>query len=99
MEFDIRLGKMLGVSAGSIKDVRTSKTYKSWHTNNYVSPKKRAVVQLSMQNEFIARYDSAADAARILNKNRKGIARACSGKRKASGGFIWLHETKYKDLV
>ena len=46
----------------------------------------------NLNNNFINQYLSAADAARALGFKKGGnsaILRACNGKQKTSGGYVW----------
>ena len=58
------------------------------------NPMAVAVLQLSKSGDFIARYDSIADAEKVLNISRKSshICHCCKGQRKSSNGFIWKYE-------
>lgn len=59
------------------------------------SPKPRAIVQLDLNNNVIAIFSSAAEAANCLKIKglRSKICMCCSGKQKTAGGYIW----KYKE--
>lgn len=51
--------------------------------------KKKKVAQYSLDNTFIAEYESISEAHRVTKINRKGINDCCNGKLKTSGKFIW----------
>lgn len=51
--------------------------------------KKKKVAQYSVDNTFIAEYESISEAHRVTKINRKGINDCCNGKLKTSGNFIW----------
>lgn len=57
---------------------------------------KVKIIQLTLDNEFVAEYDSVADAARSLNKMGKangGIVECCKDRRKQCNGFKWKYKT------
>ena len=56
----------------------------------------RRVIQLSLDNKYIAEYISADEAQRITGIDRSSIRRCCdvNHKQKTAGGFIWI----YKDI-
>lgn len=51
--------------------------------------RSRAVNQYSLENAFIARYESATEARQ--KTGAKCITECCKNKRKTSGGFIWRY--------
>ena len=59
------------------------------------SPKPKAILQLDLNNNIVATFNSASEAATILGiKNlRSKICLCCCGKQKTAGGYIW----KYKE--
>ena len=64
---------------------------------NIITTKKRQynipVLQYSLDGEFIAEYNSIADAERKLGNNNTHIWDVCNGKRKKANGFIWKYKT------
>ena len=50
---------------------------------------KKPVIQYDLDMNYIASFESAAEAARQTNVNNRGISLVCKGKRKTAGGFIW----------
>ena len=64
---------------------------------NIITTKKRQytipVLQYSLDGEFIAEYNSIADAERKLGNNNTPIWDVCNRKRKKANGFIWKYET------
>lgn len=52
----------------------------------------RAVVQLSMDGVFIARYDAQHEAYRITGISQGNIGACCRGERKSTGGYKWKYE-------
>ena len=65
--------------------------YKENAIKNAMSVKK-PIFQYTKDGKFVARYDSAADAARVLGVNNTHISEAAKGKRKTSNGYIWKFE-------
>ena len=56
----------------------------------------KPVVQLRLNGEFIAFYDSAADAARSLGKkDATNINYVCLGQTKTAYGFRWMYKQQY----
>lgn len=56
------------------------------------NPMARAVIQLTLNGEFIKRFDTARDAERDTGFNNSHIAKCCKGKLKTTGGFKWRYE-------
>ena len=54
------------------------------------SPKPKAILQLDLNNNIVATFNSASEAATILGiKNlRSKICLCCCGKQKTAGGYI-----------
>lgn len=57
--------------------------------NPHRGKKGRAVAQLSKNNEIIKVYSSAMEASRETGISNNGIGRACLGKAKSAGGYLW----------
>lgn len=53
--------------------------------------RKRKVGQYDLNNNFIAEYESASEAGRILNTSRGNIQQVCDGKRKKCKGYKWKY--------
>lgn len=58
--------------------------------------KRRAVVQLDFNGNFINRYDCATVAASVTGIHWSNIASCCNKQRGNAGGFIWIYEDEYK---
>lgn len=54
--------------------------------------KKRTIQQYDLQNQFVAEYQSYADAARAIGKTPAHIIQCANGERKTAYGYKW----KYK---
>jgi hypothetical protein len=62
------------------------------HLNYIVQDnRKKEVLQFSLSGEFIAKYNSVAEASEKSGLSKTCIARVCRGERKISGGFIWSY--------
>jgi len=66
--------------------------------NEYIVPPRKPVIQLTKDGKFVHRYNSATEAADLLNLSRCEIlSRAQRGHRSEHLEFIWLFEEDYKD--
>lgn len=63
------------------------------YENNEAKPK--AVVQLTMHDEFVREFTSTSEASRCLNIQQPSISRVCNGKMKSTGGFKWLFKSDF----
>lgn len=57
-----------------------------------ISPKRKAVIQLDKNNQFIAEYQSLKEASQKTKCNISDICSCCNGKLKSAGGFIWRYK-------
>lgn len=54
---------------------------------------RRKVVQLTLNGEFVAEYDSISDAGRKTGVPRETIGKCCRGnKYKSTGGYKWQYK-------
>ncbi len=51
--------------------------------------RKKEVIQFDLNKNFIAKYESLAEASRITNASKTCIARCCRGERLNTHGFIF----------
>lgn len=58
-----------------------------------IKNQSKAVLQFSLNGEYIAEYYSATEAGRKNNCRQGGISECCNGKQKTAYGYIW----KYKE--
>ena len=58
-------------------------------TIKMIAATKKAVIQYDLHMNFIARYESGAEAERQTGVNSKSISAVCHGQRKTAGNFIW----------
>ena len=50
---------------------------------------KKPIIQLDLNDNVIAEFQSATDAANILGFERKNICACCNNKRKSANNFKW----------
>lgn len=67
-----------------------------WNYQLYLNYKlqddrKKEVFQYSLPGEFIAKYNSVAEASEKSGLSKSCISRVCRGERNTSGGFIWKY--------
>lgn len=56
---------------------------------------KTPVIQLGMNGEFIAEYESATKATRVTGVHSANILSCCYGNCKSAGGFMWICKEDY----
>ncbi len=54
----------------------------------------RKVAQYSLDNKFIAEYNSISEAGRKSGVTKSNIQHVLSGKNSTAGGFIWRYVEK-----
>lgn len=55
----------------------------------------KAVVQLSMEGEYINRYDTMLEAVKAIDGDSSCISRCCKGKVKSHKKFKWMYEADF----
>lgn len=70
---------------------RMSESQKKLYKNGYIHPRKRKIIQYSLDMEFIKEWDSMTEAAIELEINKVGISNCLRGITKKSGNFIWRY--------
>ena len=74
---------------------KMSKSIKEKYDNGWKSPVQIEIHQYDKETGFyIQSFESATQAGRVLNIDRKAITNNCVGKSKSSGGFIWSKNKK-----
>lgn len=69
-----------------------TKKFRGWKPSNHYLFKK-PVIQYSLDGKFVARHESATDAAKAVGlKNSSGVGATCRGERNKAGGFKWEYE-------
>lgn len=71
----------------------------AYYNNHYGTARARItekrsskVVQYTLDGTFVAKYPSAREAARLINKSQAAISRACLGIYKQAYGYLWKYE-------
>lgn len=62
-------------------------------SENAAKNKRKSILQLDLNQNFIRKFDSVKEAGRILKIDDGNIIKCAKGKQKTCGGFIW----KYKN--
>lgn len=70
----------------------------------YVAPKKRSeprpVVQLTLEGEFISRFDSSKEAEEMTGVKKSTIDRLCKNSTtKVRGEYRWMYEEEYEGVI
>lgn len=52
---------------------------------------KKAVVQYTLDGQFVAEYESTVNAQSKTGINQSSISKCCNNKFKTAGGFIWKY--------
>jgi hypothetical protein len=55
------------------------------------NPKSKSVLQFTLKNNFIKKWNSVMDIERELGIKSGAISNCCLGKSKTSGNFIWKY--------
>ena len=63
----------------------------SWKENqdNETAKKSKAIIQLTLEGEYIKEWSSAREAGREMGIPRANIGRVCRGQQNKTGGFRW----------
>lgn len=61
-----------------------------------INDRKVKVVCLTKEGEYVKTFDSVTDGRKFIDGKR--IHNVLIGKRKTSGGYIWIYEEKYKKM-
>ena len=77
--------------------------YKESRADDYiVKPELRkniAIVQLSIDDKFVAEYKSATEAGKMNNIDRSSIVRCCRDKQQTAYGYKWMYSEKYYQMT
>lgn len=60
--------------------------------------RQRKVVQLDINGNFIARFNSIKEASSNTKSNIGHICSCCNGKQKTANGYKWMYEENYNNL-
>lgn len=53
--------------------------------------KRKVVIQMDLEGNILAEYNSVAEASRITGVSNTCISRCCRGERKQSSGYLWRY--------
>jgi hypothetical protein len=67
-------------------------SYSSTYPMNFKDERRKEVIQLDLEYNFIAEFQSVSEASKKTRISKTCISRCCRGERQNSGGFLW----KYK---
>lgn len=64
------------------------------------NPKKqgKSIVQLTVDNKYIAEYEGLSSASSALNIDTSSICACCKGKQKTAGGYKWMYKEDWNKL-
>lgn len=60
---------------------------------------RRTVVQLDLERNFIARYNTIQDASITTKIGRNSISACCVGRTKTGGKYIWSYESVWSETT
>lgn len=55
-------------------------------------PSAKSVIQLDLEGNFVARYETVTEAGESIGKHYANIGRCCNGKAKTAYGYRWMYE-------
>lgn len=84
-------GNKLNNNINNLRKISISENVKAALYEQKTNSSAKTVAQYSLQNEYLATYPSAAEAARQLNLDSSTITKVCRGKNKTHGGFIFKY--------
>ena len=88
-----RIGNKSTVCKDCSNKLRSEKIWKARRTNGTIHPNNaKKIYQYSLDNEYIACYDSVYQASEKTGFNRKSISDAANGRQKTCGGYIWTFD-------
>lgn len=73
--------------------ITSSENQKHKYQNGDYKTSNRKVIQMDLENNIIAVFDSVAAAAQVMGATRQGIDKVCKGiqGRKTAHGFKWKY--------
>ena len=100
-------GKELGLNPSNIRNACKGNINSSggflWaypgEKATYKQKFRKDVVQYSLDGDFIATYESGAEAYRKTGVNSTQISECCNGKAKTAGGYIWKFYNPDSELL
>lgn len=64
-----------------------------------VTNQPKTVLELNLKNELLAFYKSTGEAAKRTGNQQQKISAVCCGKRKTTGGRVWIYDTVDSFLI
>ena len=61
------------------------------------SPRKRSIIQLDLDGNFINTFNSVTEASKKIGIGRANISSCLTGKIKRSGGYQWIYADNYNE--
>jgi len=57
--------------------------------------RKRKVLQIDLNDNIIAEFESSAEAERVTGISKSSVSQAANGKKKTAGGYRWRFKDEY----
>lgn len=61
------------------------------------NPRAKSVIQLKLNGEFVAEFESAVQAGKSINRDSDLINACCRQKRHTAYGYLWLYKENYTE--
>lgn len=91
LEWQNHLGNLLHAFRTGLNDgVKPRCSEDQWYPEYFV------VVQMDMDGNYIAEYETASEACRQVGPDTRKIRRVCNGERRSTGGFKWKYKEERK---
>lgn len=83
-----------------LENVRYSVDRGNISTIKAVEATKKPIVRLSIDGEFMSKYDSIQEAVEKYSIDQSSISKVCMKQRNTAGGYIWRYKDEYdRDLL
>lgn len=66
------------------------------YNNAYGTRNKKKIVQLTLDGEYVATFNSVNSAAEAVNRGRTAITECLKGRNKSCAGYRWLYLEDYE---
>jgi len=63
------------------------------------NPSSRTIVQMSLDGNFIKKYETMKDACAEVNVFSSNICKCCKGEYKKTGGYKWMYYDDYINML
>lgn len=85
-------------SKRKLSEASSGENHPFWGKFSKDAPRKRNVIQLTLEGEYVATYPTIKDAHKVFNQDGDGasIVQCCKGKYNSIFGFRWMYESDYK---